>query len=152
PLSWEKTMRTTPSDTNADRRFEKMERLRKLQVELSELNADDDVQEMQSHRLKRVKVDDLEYIPHNRPGDSSGTFRVPDIDSDDEMEVEFDVPERQNVFQTAAGMPAASPYHFDFPTTRKRDAAAPRLCGDEEKTVLALFREQFAEWTVAQGQ
>ncbi|KAK3635232.1 hypothetical protein LTR56_014841 [Elasticomyces elasticus] len=152
PLSWEKNMRTTPSDTNADRRFEKMERLRKLQMELSELNADDDVQEMQSHRLKRVKVDDLEFIPHNRPGDSSGTFRVPDIDSDDEMEVDFDVPERQNVFQTAAEMPAASPYHFDFPTTRKRDAAAPRLCGDEEKTVLALFREQFAGWTVAQGQ
>ncbi|KAK4900547.1 hypothetical protein LTR27_002263 [Elasticomyces elasticus] len=152
PLSWEKTMRTTPSDTNADRRFEKMERLRKLQMELSELNADDDVQEMQSHRLKRVKVDDLEFIPHNRPGDSSGTFRVPDIDSDDEMEVDFDVPERQNVFQTAAEMPAASPYHFDFPTTRKRDAAAPRLCGEEEKAVLALFREQLAGWTVAQGQ
>ncbi|KAK5715894.1 hypothetical protein LTR15_009719 [Elasticomyces elasticus] len=152
PLSWEKTVRTTPADSNADRRFEKMERLRKLQEELSELNADDDVQEMQSHRLKRVKVDDLEFIPHNRPGDSSGTFRVPDIDSDDEMEVEFDVPERQNVFQTAAKMPAASPYHFDFPTTRKRDPAAPRLCGEEKEANLALFREQYAAWTLAQGE
>ncbi|KAK5734488.1 hypothetical protein LTR17_008848 [Elasticomyces elasticus] len=152
PLSWEKTMRTTPSDTNADRRFEKMERLRKLQMELSELNADDDVREMQSHRLKRVKVDDLEFIPHNRPGDSSGTFRVPDIDSDDEMEVEFDVPERQNVFQTAAEMPAASPYHFDFPSEGKRDPAAPRLSAAETKVVLGSFREQYAEWLVARGE
>ncbi|KAK3637684.1 hypothetical protein LTR56_013516 [Elasticomyces elasticus] len=152
PLSWEKTMRTTPADSNADRRFEKMERLRKLQEELSELNADDDVQEMQSHRLKRVKVDDLEFIPHNRPGDSSGTFRVPDIDSDDEMEVEFDVPERQNVFQTAAEMPAASPIRFNFPSVGKRDPAAPRLCGEEKEANLALFREQYAAWTLAQGE
>ncbi|KAK5693142.1 hypothetical protein LTR97_010618 [Elasticomyces elasticus] len=152
PLSWEKTMRTTPADSNADRRFEKIERLRKLQEELSELNADDDVQEMQSHRLKRVKVDDLEFIPHNRPGDSSGTFRVPDIDSDDEMEVEFDVPERQNVFQTAAEMPAASPIRFNFPSVGKRDPAAPRLCGEEKEANLALFREQYAAWTLAQGE
>ena len=57
---------------------------------------------MQSHRRKRVKVDDLEVIPHNLPGDSSGTFRVPDWDSDDEMEVDESVPERKNVFSIQA--------------------------------------------------
>ncbi|KAI7298133.1 hypothetical protein KC315_g18175, partial [Hortaea werneckii] len=86
-----------PVDNNADRRFEKMERMRRLQRELEELQKDEDIREMESHRRKRVKVDDLQWIPHNRPGEGSGTFRVPDWDSDDEMEVEIDVPLRTNV-------------------------------------------------------
>ncbi|KAI7468542.1 hypothetical protein KC351_g13579 [Hortaea werneckii] len=88
-----------PVDNNADRRFEKMERMRRLQRELEELQKDEDIREMESHRRKRVKVDDLQWIPHNRPGEGSGTFRVPDWDSDDEMEVEIDVPLRTNVFE-----------------------------------------------------
>ncbi|KAK5126001.1 hypothetical protein LTR85_011356 [Meristemomyces frigidus] len=106
PYSWERSSTATstprPAQPNADRRFEKLERLRKLQRELEELKQDEDVIEMESHKRKRVKVDDLVYIPHNRPGDSAGTFRVPDIDSDDEMEVDISVPERTNIFQEAA--------------------------------------------------
>lgn len=83
-------------------RFEKLERMKKLQRELEELKQDEDIIEMESHKRKRVKVDNLVYIPHNRPGDSKGTFRVPDIDSDDEMEVDESVPERTNVFEEAA--------------------------------------------------
>ena len=59
---------------------------------------------MESHRRKRVKVDSLAWIPHHRPGESSGTFRVPDIDSDDEMEVDETIPERSNVFAEAEEM------------------------------------------------
>ncbi|TKA63228.1 hypothetical protein B0A55_12403, partial [Friedmanniomyces simplex] len=132
PLSWEQRAHLAtpiaPAESNADRRFEKAERLRKLQKELAELNQDEDIIEMESHRRKRVKVDDLQYIPHNRPGESSGTFRVPDIDSDDEMEVEMSVPERVNVFEEAAAGREPSPEPmWVFPSVGKRDPNEPRL-------------------------
>lgn len=88
-----------PKESNADVRQAKMERLRKLRKELDELEQDEDVKEIQSHRLKRVKIDRLVSIPHNLPGDPSGMFRVPEGDSDDEMEVYDDVEERSNVFE-----------------------------------------------------
>lgn len=93
-----------PKETNADARRAKLERMRELQKELEELQKDEDVQEMQSHRRKRVKIDNLVSIPHNLPGDSSGTFRVPEGDSDDEMEVYDDVEERSNVFEDSERM------------------------------------------------
>lgn len=105
--SWDRastTKATTPrpAEINADARFAKVERMKQLERELEQLKRDSDVLEMESHRRKRVKVDQLAYIPHNKPGDSEGTFRVPDIDSDDEMEVEYNVPERVNVFEEAS--------------------------------------------------
>ncbi|KAH9838937.1 hypothetical protein Tdes44962_MAKER01788 [Teratosphaeria destructans] len=87
-----------PREANADARYAKLERLRKLEMELALLREDEDIKEMEGHRMKRVKVDHLEYIPHKKPGDSEGTFRVPDWDSDDEMEVEESVPVRANIF------------------------------------------------------
>ena len=93
-----------PLESNADIRHEKYERFRKLQKELKELEEDKDIKEIQSHRSKRVKIDNLVSIPHNRPGDSEGTFRVPDYDSDDEMEVGEDVVERSNVFEESEQM------------------------------------------------
>jgi hypothetical protein len=48
---------------------------------------------------KRVKIYHLKTIPHNRPGDSEGTFRFPDLDSDDEMEVDIDAALRSNIFE-----------------------------------------------------
>ncbi|KAK3117029.1 hypothetical protein LTR53_001983 [Teratosphaeriaceae sp. CCFEE 6253] len=80
----------------------KLLRMKQLQEELAQLHSDPDVAELEAHRRKRVKVDDLAYIPHNLPGESEGTFRVPEWDSDDEMEVSWGVPERANVFGTAA--------------------------------------------------
>lgn len=91
-----------PKEPNADARLAKLERMRVLQMELEELKRDEDIKEMEAHsvhRRKRVKVDDLVSIPHNRPGDSQSTFRVPDVDSDDEMEVDSEVQERSNVFE-----------------------------------------------------
>lgn len=109
PYTWERGFSTAPrpstairpADSNADRRYEKMERMRRLQRELEELKKDEDIIEMESHRRKRVKVDELQWIPHNRPGEGSDTFRVPDIDSDDEMEVDINVPLLENVFEKA---------------------------------------------------
>jgi hypothetical protein len=80
-----------------------MQRIRDLQAELEALRKDEDVKEIEQHsvhRRKRVKIDDLSVIPHNRPGDSSSTFRVPEIDSDDEMEVDESV-ETGNMFEKA---------------------------------------------------
>jgi len=91
----------TSKKTSADERFAKLEHMRMLERELEKLRKDEDIIEMESHRRKRVKVDSLQYIPHNRPGDAEGTFCVPEWDSDDEMEVEEAVPERINVFKQA---------------------------------------------------
>ncbi|KAK4569335.1 hypothetical protein LTR86_003097 [Recurvomyces mirabilis] len=106
---WSNRRKSTTSgpittSSGPDARWEKLERVRTLQQELNRLNSDSDVIEMESHRRKRVKVDSLAWIPHHRPGESSGTFRVPDIDSDDEMEVDEMVPERSNVFAEAVEM------------------------------------------------
>jgi len=90
-----------------------MQQLRSVQKQLEELKKDEDVIEMESHRRKRVKVDDLEFIPHNRPGDSEGTFRVPDWDSDDEIEVSESVPEKKNVFQSQAEHPTPRTTHTE---------------------------------------
>ncbi|KAK3673352.1 hypothetical protein LTR78_006898 [Recurvomyces mirabilis] len=108
-IPWSNRRKSTTSgpittSSGPDARWEKLERVRNLQQELNRLNADSDVIEMESHRRKRVKVDSLAWIPHHRPGESSGTFRVPDIDSDDEMEVDETIPERSNVFAEAVGM------------------------------------------------
>ncbi|KAK0876028.1 hypothetical protein LTR87_010181 [Friedmanniomyces endolithicus] len=171
PLSWEQRARAitpaAPAENNADRRFEKAERLRKLHKELAELNKDEDIIEMESHRRKGVKVDDLQYIPHNRPGESSGTFRVPDIDSDDEMEVEMSVPERSNVFEEAVAReptPAAvaeprpeeqqqqeEEPMWVFPSVGKRDPNEPRLTHEEEMEARAAFRADYAVWLVEHG-
>ena len=102
--AWEKQVSTPkPREPNADVRLAKIQRMRELQNELKKLQEDADIQDMEAHsvhRRKRVKIDNLAVIPHNRPGDSASTFRVPDIDSDDEMEVDDSVTERTNVFES----------------------------------------------------
>ena len=99
--SWAPKVATPkPKEPNADARLAKLERMRALQKELKELEEDKDIQEMQSHRRKRVKIDNLPSIPHNRPGDSAGTFRVPEPDSDDEIEVMEGVEEASNLFNS----------------------------------------------------
>lgn len=106
--------------TSADERFAKLEHMRMLERELERLRKDEDIIEMESHRRKRVKVDSLEYIPHKQPGDAEGTFRVPEWDSDDEIEVEEAVPERVNVFKQAQ---QTSPSKPTLPAPVKQDAA-----------------------------
>ena len=89
-----------PKLPNADERYEKLQRLNRLESQLEELKKDEDIIEMQKLRRKRVKIDNLPVIPHNLPGDPDSTFRVPEYDSDEEMEVLYDVPEEENSFQS----------------------------------------------------
>ncbi|KAM3425009.1 hypothetical protein BST61_g6979 [Cercospora zeina] len=98
--AWEQSPQ--PRDTNADRRLEKLRKFRELDEQLKAMKEDEEVRQMTQRPLKRVKVDTLVKIPHNRPGDASGTFRMPDIDSDDEMEVDADEETRSNIFDSSA--------------------------------------------------
>ncbi|KJX96022.1 hypothetical protein TI39_contig844g00016 [Zymoseptoria brevis] len=88
-----------PRDPNADSRLEKLRAYHEAKDHLHNLQKDEEIKEMTQHRTKRVKIDDLVAIPHNRPGDASGTFRMYDADSDDEMEVEEDCEVRENIFR-----------------------------------------------------
>ncbi|KAK4542003.1 hypothetical protein LTR36_007203 [Oleoguttula mirabilis] len=173
PYSWERSSTSTytprPALLNADMRFEKLERMKKLTRELEELKQDQDVIEMESHRRKKVKVDNLVYIPHNRPGDSAGTFRVPDIDSDDEMEVDMSVPERSNVFEDASRneqhLEREQEYvreehvleeapqavsQWNFPSVGKR--AANDVClAEESERCRIVFATGFEAWKLELG-
>ncbi|KAK5133599.1 hypothetical protein LTR08_007547 [Meristemomyces frigidus] len=174
--SWERTSTpaSRPKELHADMRFAKLERMRKLERELDDLKKDDDIIEMESHRRKRVKVDNLAWIPHNRPGDSEGTFRVPDFDSDDEMEVDLSVPERSNIFEEAASLSQMEPGHvvqevhaqqpvqaekqeeeyvseWNFPSVGKRTAADDISCEEEER-LRVMFVEGFRAWQFETGR
>jgi len=145
PYAWEQKATPKPAmaDTPiADRRVQKMQQLNKVRRQLEELQQDEDVVEMESHRRKRVKVDDLEVIPHNLPGDSAGTFRVPDWDSDEEMEVDESVSVRTNVFvaqqaeeDPAADTPPAATIIFNFPSVGLRRPEHDIIDEQEEKLV-----------------
>lgn len=112
--TWEQRGRTSttpkppPPSMNADQRYEKLARYQALQRDIEarlkekeELEKDGDIEEMRSHKRRKVHVDSLVAIPHRKPEDPAGTFRVPDWDSDDEMEVDENVEERVNVFEQA---------------------------------------------------
>jgi hypothetical protein len=88
-----------PRIANADTRLLKLQHYHEIKDRLRELQKDEDIKDMVHHRTKRVKVDDLVVIPHNRPGEPSGTFRMYDADSDDEMEVDESAELRENVFE-----------------------------------------------------
>lgn len=113
PYAWERDLaKPPPKEKNADVRLAKMRNLEYFRAQVKELEADPDVVDIEGHsaiKRKRVKVDHLAVIPHNRPGDSSSTFRVPDFDSDSEMSVDEDVEEMTNVFEEseATGMEGA---------------------------------------------
>jgi hypothetical protein len=88
-----------PRDPNADSRLAKLQKYHETKDGLQEMEKDAEIKEMVQPRIKRVKVDDLVTIPHNRPGDPSSMFRVYDADTDDEMEVEESWEVRENVFE-----------------------------------------------------
>ncbi|QIW97658.1 hypothetical protein AMS68_003176 [Peltaster fructicola] len=94
-----------PREPNADKRLARMRELEKLreqkkqmESQIAKLAAEQEADGIDTRKRKRVKVDELAYIPHNNPGDAHGTFRVPDWDSDEEMEVDDEVPVRENLF------------------------------------------------------
>ena len=89
--SWERTPMV--KEPNADLRHARAQEIESTRARLAALEAEAVADGTMHRKLKRVKVDDLVLIPHNRPGDSEGTFRVPDYDSDDEITVDEDAEE-----------------------------------------------------------
>ena len=152
PYAWEKTT-SKPKEPNADARLAKMQRLRDLQKELEQLKQDDDIKDMEAHsvhRRKRVKVDELVSIPHNRPGDSASTFRVPDVDSDDEMEVDEDVLQQISTSKEVQDDHQQDPVpQFQFPEVgpRPADYQVTEEFGQEAGR---LFEEGWASYLAAQ--
>jgi hypothetical protein len=92
-----------PREPNADLRQTKLKQQQKQLAEESDKENRDltanNVPVPAFRATKRVKIYHLKTIPHNRPGDSEGTFRFPDLDSDDEMEVDIDAALRSNIFE-----------------------------------------------------
>lgn len=116
-----------PREPNADKRLARMQILEhlkkqreKMEEEINRLSAEQEADGIDTRKMKRVKVDNLVYIPHNQPGDAAGTFRVPDWDSDDEMDVLEDVPERPNVFTVNAEVPTQEQSALENPQTREQ--------------------------------
>lgn len=110
------TAPTTPLDKKND--YERIRRLREMQLlqdqqkaleeKLAKLRAEQAAElESQPRKTKRVKLDQLKSIPHNRPGESSGCFRVPEGDSDDEMEVDESAELIDNAFTPEPSRPAS---------------------------------------------
>jgi len=170
-LPWERQSTTAPSPSmETYGRYEKFSKYNNLKAELASLSNDEDVIGMQSLRMKRVNVNKLAKIPHNRPGESSGTFRVPEIDSDDEMEVDESVEELSNVFELAAdntedgqvadgteagqvsdGTEAEEEvFTWNFPTVGPR---LPEHAISEEETEEAhqYFKTEFRAWLAEKG-
>ncbi|KAI5367328.1 hypothetical protein Slin15195_G024550 [Septoria linicola] len=113
-----------PRDTNADRRLGKLRKFQELNEELEAMKKDEEIQQITERPLKRVKIDHLVKIPARRPGESSGTFRMFDVDSDDEMEVDADEAVRSNIFEVSAtedsSVNAASKNAASTPAVEKR--------------------------------
>ena len=54
-------------------------------------------------KKKKVHVDRMAFIPHNKPGEPEGIYSFPDYDSDEMMEFDPRVPMKKNVFKEALG-------------------------------------------------
>lgn len=92
---------TAPRETNADERLKKVHMVTEMRKKLKELEQEMETGDVAPRPAKRIKVTDAAEIPHRAPGDSLSTFRVPDVDSDDEMEVDEEVEMKTNVFEAS---------------------------------------------------
>lgn len=104
-----RTAPTTPYDKNNYERIRRAREMEQLIVQreameqkLAKLRAEQQAEEeAQPRKTKRVKLDHLKTIPHRLPGEPSGSFRFPEVDSDDEMEVDDDASVIENPFAAA---------------------------------------------------
>jgi hypothetical protein len=104
-----RTAPTTPYDKNNYERIRRAREMEQLVVQqeamaqkLARLRAQQQAEEdAKPRKTKRVKLEHLKSIPHNLPHEPSGSFRVPEADSDDEMEVDDDASVIENIFTTA---------------------------------------------------
>lgn len=101
-----RTAPATPHDKNNYERIRRLREIEELKIQheamekkLAKLRAEQEAEaEAQPRKTKRVKIEHLKEIPHNRPGESSGSFRFPEADSDDEMTVDEDAELIDNAF------------------------------------------------------
>lgn len=138
-----RTAPSTPLDKKND--YERIRRLREMQVlqdqqkaleeKLAKLRAEQEAEmESQPRKTKRVKLDHLKFIPHNLPGESSGCFRVPEGDSEDEMEVDESAELIDNTFTPEPSRPASPVKTTAVPAT---PAVDPTPAGNLFKTPAA---------------
>jgi hypothetical protein len=122
-----RTAPSTPYDKNDYARIRRLREIEELasqhnamKAKLDKLRAEQAAEAAtQPRKTKRVKIEHLKEIPHNLPGEPSGSFRLPEIDSDDEMEVDEDVEVIENPFTAAddetpeetQASPAKTPAH-----------------------------------------
>jgi hypothetical protein len=104
-----RTAPSTPYDKNNYERIRRQHEIEQIRAQqeamkqkLDKLHAEQEAEAAALPRkTKRVKIEHLKEIPHNLPGEPSGSFRFPEADSDDEMEVDEDVEIIDNAFTTA---------------------------------------------------
>jgi hypothetical protein len=107
-----RTAPTTPYDKNNYERIRRAREMEQLVVQAEAMaqklarlraqqQADQAEEDAQPRKRKRVKLEHLKSVPHNLPHEPSGSFRVPEVDSDDEMEVDDDASVIENIFTTA---------------------------------------------------
>jgi hypothetical protein len=104
-----RTAPSTPYDKNDYARIRRLREIEELgaqhnamKAKLDKLRAEQEADAAtRPRKTKRVKIEHLKEIPHNLPGEPSGSFRFPEADSDDEMEVDEDVEVIENPFTTA---------------------------------------------------
>lgn len=104
-----RTAPSTPYDKNDYARIRRLREIEELAAEhtamqqrLEKLRAEQEAEAaFQPRKTKRVKMEQLKEIPHNLPGEPSGSFRFPEVDSDDEMEVDADAEIIENPFTAA---------------------------------------------------
>jgi hypothetical protein len=104
-----RTAPSTPYDKNDYARIRRLREIEELasqhnamKAKLDKLRAEQAAEAAtQPRKTKRVKIEHLKEIPHNLPGEPSGSFRFPEADSDDEMEVDEDVEVIENPFAAA---------------------------------------------------
>jgi len=104
-----RTAPSTPYDKNDYARIRRLREIEELNAQhnamkakLDKLRAEQEAEAAaQPRKTKRVKIEHLKEIPHNLPGEPSGSFRFPEADSDDEMEVDEDVEVIENPFTAA---------------------------------------------------
>jgi hypothetical protein len=104
-----RTAPSTPYDKNNYERIRRQHEIEQIRAQqqamkekLDKLHAEQEAEaDARPRKTKRVKLEHLKEVPHNLPGEPSGSFRFPEADSDDEMEVDEDAEVIDNAFNAA---------------------------------------------------
>lgn len=148
---WDRT--PLPRLPNADSRLQKLNMYNRLKQKMKELQDDEELEDVIERPIKRVKVDELAEIPHRLPGDPKSTFRMPDPDSDGEMEIDEEIEEKANVFEASQAADKEKQGHMQQPTNNGQQpvrGATPQTAAPKPKNPWAAPSppKQYAQPTV----